>query len=218
MHFSTAYLLTLSICLSTVVSGLRLDSPKIRGRAPAVGSQRLTRRGEPTTGDDDFPDTEPHPNHLDQVETAFNDTIELTSYVKRAIDSDTDIFPHYFNEEDRDEVKRIFTLINNDDKGNDTLKEIHVQTNDQAGLCNGNTLAYFQNGEKDATKPPFLVLCPNAFNKKAVTELKGADPQDPAFDRYYAVCDDLGDFVSFVSFQTCYMNFAKRYSTSTLLE
>ena len=205
MHFSISSFLTLSVYLSTVVSGLTLDNPKIRGKlwASAKSSYGLARRGEPSTGDDDFPDTEPHPNRLDQVETAFNDAIELTSYVKMAIASDTDIFPHYFNEEDRAEVTRIFTAINNNDKGNDLLNNIHVQTNDANNLCDGRTLSYLKNGETGATESPYLVLCPNAFNKKAVTELNGADPQDPAFDKYYATCDDLGDNVSYVRFRTC---------------
>lgn len=79
------------------------------------------------------------------------------------------------------------------------LSNIHVQRNDANNGCDGRTLSYLKNGETGATEAPYLVLCPNAFNKKAVTELKGADPQDSAFDKYYAHCDDLGDFVSFVS-------------------
>ena len=59
----------------------------LQGRAT-----QLVRRGEPGTGDDDFPDDPPHPNKLDQVETAFNDAIELTSYVLSNIDGDNTIF------------------------------------------------------------------------------------------------------------------------------
>jgi hypothetical protein len=74
------------------------DVPKITHESP-----RLARRGEPNTGVD-FPDTEPHPNQLDQVETAFHDAMELTAYVNMFIETDNDIFPHYFDTNDRAEV------------------------------------------------------------------------------------------------------------------
>ncbi|KAL8757089.1 MAG: hypothetical protein Q9184_004308 [Pyrenodesmia sp. 2 TL-2023] len=68
--------------------------------------------GEPTTGDDDFPDIEPHPNDLDKVEGAVHDTAQLAS---NAIDyltgSDNTIFLHYFNESDKDNVKKVFETI-----------------------------------------------------------------------------------------------------------
>ena len=164
----------------------------LQGRAT-----QLVRRGEPGTGDDDFPDDPPHPNKLDQVETAFNDAIELTSYVLSNIDGDNTIFPHYFDTADREEITRIFRSINNGDNGNDMLSDIHVQTTDSNNQCDGRTLSYLKNGASTDTDPPYIVLCPTAFNKKAVTELNGADPST---DNRYATCEDMGDHVSYVSF------------------
>lgn len=38
------------------------------------------------------------------------------------------------------------------------------------------------------TDNPYIVLCPDAFRKKAVTALNGADLGDPA---WYLTCDQL---------------------------
>ncbi|XXG94978.1 hypothetical protein Hte_001238 [Hypoxylon texense] len=170
-HFST---LAVFLCTGAVVSGAALGGLKAPSEPSLIRHSSLTSRGEPGTGDDDFPDTTSHPNNLDKVETAFRDAIQLTSYVLRNIATDTDIFPHYFNEEDRDEITRIFQVINNGDKGADRLTDIHVQTTDSNAGCSGRTLAYLKNGEKSAKDKPYLVLCPTAFRKKAVSELKGA--------------------------------------------
>ncbi|KAI9809560.1 MAG: hypothetical protein M1827_006795 [Pycnora praestabilis] len=157
----------------------------------------LSKRTEPTTGDDDFPDTDPHPNHLDQVETAFNDALELASYAINAIDSDTTIFPNYFNPGDKAGVKNVYvailgttTIPENPTTGNALLANLHIQTNDANGLCDGRTLSY--TNDQSATEP-YIVLCPNAFKKKAVTILKGApDPEDnPADAAHYITCLDL---------------------------
>ncbi|KAL8668772.1 MAG: hypothetical protein Q9168_006608 [Polycauliona sp. 1 TL-2023] len=166
---------------------------------PAVAAHNaLLKRAEPGTGDDDFPDTEPHPNKLDQVETAFNDAFELAAYVLNSIDDDIDIFPHYFNGGDRAGVKNVFLKIfgtteipENPSTGNDLLAKIHVQRKDTEDLCkNGRTLAYMHDGETDN---PTIILCDNAFKKKAVTALKGADPQKDEDKKWYASCDPLKD-------------------------
>lgn len=158
----------------------------------------LLKRAEPGTGDDDFPDTEPHPNPLDQVETAFNDAFELASYVLDFIDDDIDIFPHYFNGRDRAGVKNVFLAIfgttnipENPSVSNDLLANIHVQRQDTEGLCasDARTLAYMHDGE---TEHPTIILCDTAFKKKAVTPLKGVDPhndQDKA--KWYLTCEPL---------------------------
>jgi hypothetical protein len=199
MHFSVASILALSSCFGSIVSGSpsrSLKSPERRARPES--HFRLARRGEPETGDD-LPDTDTHPNQLDKVETAFNDAIELTSYVKMFIADDTEIFLHYFDEGDRAEITRIFTSINNNDQGNDMLSNILVESTDVNGECGGGTLSYLKNGETGAAESPYIVLCPNAFNKKAVTELNGADPSTPEGTAFYTTCDELGSTVSFVS-------------------
>ncbi len=170
------------------------SAPTILGIAPTTGRNVLSKRAEPTTGDD-LPDTDTHPNQLDQVETAFNDALELASYVNNSIDTDTTIFPNYFNEGDRAGVKNVFIAIlgTGDPQapvGNDLLGNLHVQTTDTNNLCNGPTLAYTNGHDTDS---PYIVLCPNAFKKKAVTALKGADnPADnPADAAWYIDCDEL---------------------------
>ena len=170
------------------------SAPVFLKKAPGTARSVLSKRAEPTTGDD-LPDPENHPNHLDQVETAFNDALELASYVMNTIDTDNTIFPNYFDEGDRAGVKNVFSAIlgtgpSNAPTGNDLLGNLHVQTTGTNGLCNGGTLAYTNGHDTDS---PYIVLCPNAFNKKAVTALKGADnPADnPADAAWYISCDEL---------------------------
>jgi hypothetical protein len=198
MYFRSSSSLMLLACLSSVSQGAILDE---RGTSP-TNPTTLSRRGEPDTGGD-LPDTEPHPNNLDQVETAFKDAIELTAYEKTFIDTDNDIFPHYFDPADRAEVTRIFTSINNNDQGSDMLSDIMVQSTDSNNLCTGQTIAYMKNGEKSATDKPYIVLCPTAFKKKAVTTLNGKTPQDSDVHNWYAACKqdggDIDDYVSCVS-------------------
>ncbi|KAI1280074.1 hypothetical protein F5Y07DRAFT_355799 [Xylaria sp. FL0933] len=193
MHSTVACLLAASLGLASaipspwnVVSGLQS-----RRGVPHFEATKLYKRGEPETGDD-LPDVEPHPNQLDKVETAFKDAIELSSYVLSFIDTDNDVLPHYFDPNDRAEIKRIFSTINNGDNGNDMLGDILVQTTDANNLCGGSTLSYLKNGEKDATETPYIVLCPNAFKKKAVTALNGKGPHDSDALDYYAGCGQDG--------------------------
>ncbi len=165
---------------------------------PAVVTRSvLLKRTFPDTGDD-LPDTEPHPNHLDQVETAFNDAAELASYAIDYIDSDTTIYPHYFDVADKAGVKSVYVAIlgtaNNPtdpEPGNALLGNIFVQTTDVDNECgNPGTLAYMSDHNTDK---PFIIICPNAFKKKAVTALKGADnPADNPDDaKWYIECDAL---------------------------
>lgn len=163
---------------------------------PAIAHNVLSKRTQPNTGAD-LPDTDTHPNQLDQVETAFNDALEMAAYVLQNIDTDTTIFPHYFDEGDRAGVKNVFaailgttTIPQNPTTGNALLGNILVQTTDQDGGCDGKTLAYMGDHNTDN---PFIVLCPSAFNKKAVTILKGApDPSDNPDDAaHYIQCEEL---------------------------
>ena len=163
-----------------------------RPNSSVIARSMLSKRAEPNTGID-LPDTPNHPNQLDQVETAFNDAFELADYVLRNIDTDTTIFPNYFDESDRAGVKNVFVAIlgvtgppDAPIIGNDLLGNVLVQTTDIIGLCgNARTLAYMGNpGSED----PFIVLCPNAFKKKAVTILKGTDEGD---SNHYITCDAL---------------------------
>ena len=164
-----------------------------RSNSSVIARSMLSKRAEPNTGVD-LPDTPNHPNQLDQVETAFNDAFELAAYVLQNIDTDTTIFPNYFDESDRAGVKNVFVAIlgvtgppEGPIIGNDLLGNILVQTTDQEQHCGGEdgTLAYM--GLED-TENPFIVLCPNAFKKKAVTALKGTDEGD---SNWYVSCDDL---------------------------
>jgi hypothetical protein len=194
--FNSLLLLT---CASLLLpTGLSAPAgPSYSPNTPVISRNVLSKRTEPTTGDD-LPDTPNHPNQLDQVETAFNDALELASYVLMSIDTDTTIFPHYFNEGDRAGVKNVFAAIlgttsipESPTTGNALLGNLHVQTTDTNNLCGeGNTLAY-TNGHD--TGNPYIVLCPNAFNKKAVTALKGADnPADNPDDaKWYISCEEL---------------------------
>lgn len=183
-------LVSLSLCLPAFGLPSQTIDPGLRVRGP------LTKRTEPDTGDD-LPDTPDHPNQLDQVETAFNDALELASYVLSSIDKDTDIFPNYFDDGDRAGVKNVFAAIlgtisipETPTTGNDLLGNIIVQTTDTDGLCADQELAY--SNDEDPEKP-FIVLCPNAFKKKAVTSLNGAEnPADNPDDAaHYILCDDL---------------------------
>ncbi|KAK4693733.1 hypothetical protein P7C71_g3720, partial [Lecanoromycetidae sp. Uapishka_2] len=190
------YLLTYaSLMLPTILS--TPTGPWHSPNAAVVTRNVLLKRTFPDTGVD-FPDTEPHPNPLDQVETAFNDAAELASYVLTSIDTDTTIYPHYFNEADRAGVKSVYTSIlgttaipQNPSTGNDLLGNILVQRNDVENQCgNPRTLAYMADHN---TQKPFIILCPNAFKKKAVTAMNGAeDPEDNPNDaKWYILCDDL---------------------------
>lgn len=166
--------------------------------APVIARNVLAKRAEPNTGDD-FPDTEPHPNNLDKVEAAFNDAIELAYYALNDLATkDNTILKHYFNEGDKDKVKNVFqTLIGtthipeNPATGNDKLGHIFVQTKDPKGRCKGGrTLAFMEDFNTDK---PFIVLCPNAFKKKGVTVIKGAEQpaNNPNDAKFYISCDEL---------------------------
>ncbi|KAL8899562.1 MAG: hypothetical protein Q9207_006134 [Kuettlingeria erythrocarpa] len=169
--------------------------------APVVTRNFLAKRsgGEPGTGDDDFPDLEPHPNDLDKVEGAFHDAAELASYAINTLNKDDNtIFLHYFNEGDKDNVKTVFetilgttTIPEDPSTGNDLLSKIHVQKKDTNNECGGRTLAYMKNVEDDGTA--YIVLCPPAFNKKGVTAINGAEnPADNEEDaKFYIHCDTL---------------------------
>ena len=164
---------------------------------PAITRNVLSKRAEPSTGDD-LPDIEPHPNALDKVEGGFRDAIELASYVLTELAKDDNtMLKHYFNEGDKDKVKSVFqTLIGptntpeNPDTGNDKLGDIFVQTQDPNDRCTKGTLAFMEDFE---TNKPFIVLCPNAFNKKGVTSINGADDiiDNPDNMKYYIDCNDL---------------------------
>ncbi|KAI1737665.1 hypothetical protein F4680DRAFT_450630 [Xylaria scruposa] len=73
-----------------------------------------------------------------------------------------------------------------------TTDSVEIREADSNDERDGSTLSHLTNGEKDATERPYIILCPNAFNKKAVEELKGKSPQhDDAF-KYYAPCKQDG--------------------------
>lgn len=152
----------------------------------------LSKRGEPTTGDD-LPDTEPHPNQLDQVETAFADAILLAQHAYENIDDDNTIFPNYFGLRSRNGVKKVFgaiigssSLLGNYD-GSELLGNIHVQTTDSSDLCSTGTLAYTTTD----TVGQHIVLCPDAFKKKAIGKLNGADPTKPGDASHFIDCNTL---------------------------
>ena len=194
----------LSFLLGAVLVTPAISIPHLPLRprgVPRVAAHLYEKRAEPQTGDD-LPDTDDHPNQLDQVETAFNDALELCSYVLTdaayGIDTTSNIYGKYFDEADRADVKQVFSTICNGDsapEGNDMLGNILVQTTDTDNLCEGDdgrVLSYLN--DNDANNP-FLVLCPNAFQKKAVTALNGADPEGDT--THYITCDELlsgGDF------------------------
>lgn len=183
---------------TSLISSVYTGPLSTSSNSASVARDVLSRRsgGEPSTGDDDFPDTDPHPNPLDQVETAFNDAFELAAYVLNSIDDDADIFPHYFNGGDRAGVKNVFlaifgttTIPEDPSTGNELLSKIHIQRKDTEGQCsNPRTLGYMHDGQ---TEDPTIVLCDTAFKKKAVTALKGADPQTDDGKKWYLTCDPL---------------------------
>ena len=171
------------------------SSPLQSASAAITTRQSLSKRGEPETGDD-LPDTDNRPNQLDQVETAFKDALMLASYVLDKIGGDNSIFPNYFNEADRGNVRKVFATIVGQPPapvgstpGNDLLDNILVQTTDTEGKCDPRTLAYTNDGDTDH---PYIVLCPAAFKKKAVTTLNGAPnpADDPADAEHYLNCED----------------------------
>lgn len=169
-------------------------------RAPNV----LDNRAEPNTGDD-LPDTSDHPNRLDQVETAFKDSLELANSVLGRIDTDTTIFPNYFDEGDRANVKKVYSAIwgsgdtSDSPGGNALLENILVQTTDTEGQCDDRTLAYTNDGNTDH---PYIVLCSHAFNKKAITPLKGAElpSLNPDHAEHYLSCQTWEDNEHHVSY------------------
>ena len=165
-------------------------------------SLRLSKRGEPSTGAD-LPDSRPHPNRLNQVETAFIDVLELTSDVLDFIDTDNSILPHYFSVADRAEIKRHFSVINNNGKGAAYLDHVFVQVTDRDHHCNDLTLAY--SGDYNTDKP-FIVLCPNAFKKKAINLLEGKPTSASDAHKYYAECArDGGEIADHVSYVSCFV-------------
>ena len=101
------------------------------------------RSGEPEMGDD-LPDTDDHPNQLDQVETAFEDALLLADFAYGHIDNDDTIFLHYFDEGDRAGVKNVFGAIIGAPgvfyNGNDLLDKLLVQTTDTEKSCSEQTL------------------------------------------------------------------------------
>lgn len=169
-----------------------LCAPYQPPKGPSVGrtvSSTLTKRGEPQTPEGDYPDTEPHPNQLDQLETAIKDAFELCAYVlggsvANGIDSNSPIFGKYFNEADRATVKSVFSTIQpTTGDGNDLLDKVFLQKTDPDNACNDRTLAAsYLEGDN-----PFIVTCPSLFKKKAVTPLNGAAQNDD----YYISCDEL---------------------------
>ncbi|KAK4191327.1 hypothetical protein QBC35DRAFT_487933 [Podospora australis] len=202
----TSLLAALGLSLTVSAGPLSLPKrslpahPSTARNITSLNKPSILRRGEPSTGDD-FPDDPPFPNNLNKVETAFNDALELTSYVLFKIDSDNDVFPHYFDPADKAEVKRIFETINNGDQGNDMLNNVLIQLDDPENLCDDTdavTLAYMGNSESDN---PFITLCPKAFNKKAVTILEHKDINDPDANQFYAKCradgGDIGGNVNY---------------------
>ena len=149
-----------------------LSSPTILLNASGSARDVRSKRAEPTTGVD-LPDTDNHPNKLDQVEAVFNNSLELGLYASLQVDADTTIFPSYFHEGDRAGVKKVFLAILGDGVpqapvGNDLLGSIHVQVLDTSNMCNGDTLAYSHEVDE-----AYIILCPDMFKKKAVTALNG---------------------------------------------
>jgi len=206
MRFSKVSIFILSTSLGAITAlpapntapTSRITTSPARRNVPTVSHTKLSKREEPKTADDLPPDVEPKPNNLNKVETAFLDAIELADYVGLFIDTDTTIYPHYFDEVDRAEITRIFASISNGNAGNDYLSKITVQATDTEELCGERTLAY--SGDYN-TDDPFIVLCPNAFKKKAVAHLEGKEPTDPDAAKFIASCkEDGGDIDKNVSY------------------
>lgn len=190
-----------SILVTYLLGFLFLSAGQCVPSEVQIAKRQLLKRGEPRTGSD-LPDTDTHPNKLDQVETAFKDALELADYVaKYGFDEEEDIFSKYFDEGDRAKVKEVFVTIGSNGKsipkggatGNDLLDKLLVQTTDEDDDCDGTVLAFMVNKKRK----PFIVLCPEAFKKKATTHLKGADSQTEDGRKYYLGCEELGDNVSY---------------------
>ncbi|KAK4198320.1 hypothetical protein QBC40DRAFT_230309 [Triangularia verruculosa] len=202
MHFLQAALLA---------SSLFVAHASVLPITPKHTPRTLSKRAEPNTGDD-FPEDEtPVPNRLNKIETAFKDAIEMTSVVLSLIETDETIYPHYFDSADREEITRIFRDLNNNDEGHEMLGNFLVQTTDTDNLCGDQALAY--SGDFN-TDQPFIVICPRAFNKKAIGDLEGKDRGDEDATDFYAGCaeggGDIGDNVSF-HFNTLGMTLLHEY-------
>ncbi|KAK4675965.1 hypothetical protein QC764_507865 [Podospora pseudoanserina] len=181
-----------------LASSLSLAHASVLPSTPKPGIRALSKRAEPNTGEDFPEDEEPVPNRLNKVETAFKDAIELTSAVLSFIETDETIYPHYFDPADREEITRIFRDLNNDGEGHDMLGNFLVQTTDLDNACGDRGLAY--SGDYN-TEQPFIVVCPRAFNKKAIGDLEGKDRGDEDARDFYAACaEDGGDIADNVSF------------------
>ena len=123
---------SLLLCIISIITHVCAVPLSTSPNPAIVAHNALSKRGEPTTGDDDFEDTEPHPNLLDQVETAFIDAMWLAGLALVSIDEDTEVFSHYFNEADRAGVKNVFLAVKgittdpeDPSMGDDRLSNIH---------------------------------------------------------------------------------------------
>ncbi|KAK0671543.1 hypothetical protein QBC41DRAFT_315523 [Cercophora samala] len=91
------------------------------------------------------------------------------------------------------------------------LGNILVQTTDVNNGCGDRGLAYMADFD---TEEPFIVVCPRAFNKKAIGDLEGKDRDDEDARDFYAACaedgGDIGDNVSF-HFNTLGMTILHEY-------
>lgn len=189
------YGIIIFLALITALVHPSTSSPLQSANAATIARQSLSKRAEPDLGDD-LPDIIPHPKQLDQVETAFKDALELAAYVLKEFDDDETIFPNYFDEADRANIRKVYEAIggtpaepDGDLPGNDLLSNILVQITDTEDKCDSQTLAYTNDGD---TEEPYIVLCPSAFKKKAVNPLNGApNPStNPADADYYLTCQD----------------------------
>ncbi|KAK3203665.1 hypothetical protein GRF29_106g255553 [Pseudopithomyces chartarum] len=202
-----------SVCAASLFISNVLGLPTSRDSITALSlptnlKHHIHVRAEPNTGDEDLnPDEEPHPNKLEKVERAFADAFELASYATTVIDDPNrqGIFTKYFNEEDRANVRKVFTTIWTQpedqnapaaDGGSPFLGEIMVQQSDSRNLCGDPRLIAYLD-QNNAPNDVAIVLCPRAFNKKGVTAIEGQDPQGPGSENHYLTCDAIGDNVSF---------------------
>ncbi|KAL8634874.1 MAG: hypothetical protein Q9228_007575, partial [Teloschistes exilis] len=198
-YFSSPFALTLLLpIVSAVTPGPHppitpLEAYKKRDFRPNAGYRMQMYRGLPSI-DYDVEYTRPHPNDWDQVEAAIIDTLQLALVTLELIDSDADVYPHYFSRRDRDKVKAVYARVAGECKtGNVLLSKIHIQATDLSNPrgCDEETLIYMRGPATDA---PIMVLCPpGVFNKKAYTRrLKGDDTRDPEThpDRYLR-CQDV---------------------------
>jgi hypothetical protein len=202
-----------SVCVASLFISNVLGLPTSKDSITALSlptnlKHSIHVRAEPNTGDEDLnPDEEPHPNKLEKVERAFADAFELASYATTVIDDPNrqGIFTKYFNEEDRANVRKVFTTIWTQpedqnapaaDGGSPFLGEIMVQQSDSRNLCGDPRLIAYLD-QNNAPNDVAIVLCPRAFNKKGVTAIEGQDPQGPGSENHYLTCDAIGDNVSF---------------------